>query len=275
VPEGPEIRRARDEIARAVEGHAVSEVVFYQPSMRQWNGRFDGEKVVAVQSRGKAMLSHFSNGYSIYSHNQLYGRWIIVVAGETPDSRRQLRLAIHAAHGSALLYSASEISVWPTDDLSRHPFLQKLGPDVLDPGTDQAMILSRLLSTAYRKRQLGGFLTDQSFVAGLGNYLRCEILFAAGLYPGQRPCDLDEAKLALLAAQILALPRQSYATGGITNELARAEGLMAAGQSVEQVRFQVFRRGGEACYRCGTPIVVEKQGGQPCYRCPGCQPSVY
>lgn len=274
MPEGPEIRHARDEIARAVEGRAVSEVAFYQPSMRQWNGRFDGEKVIAVQSRGKAMLSHFSNGFSIYTHNQLYGRWVIVAVGETSDSRRQLRLAIHAAHASALLYSASDISVWPTDDLSQHPFLRKLGPDVLDPSTDGEMIRSRLLSAAYRKRQLGGFLADQSFVAGLGNYLRCEILFAAGLHPQLRPCDLQIEQVALLAEQIVALPRQSYATGGITNELTRAKELMAAGHSFEQARFQVFRRRGEACYRCGTPIVVEKQGGQLCYRCPDCQPSV-
>ncbi len=274
MPEGPEIRRARDEIARAVEGRAASEVAFYQPSMRQWNGRFDGEKVIAVQSRGKAMLSHFSNGFSIYTHNQLYGRWVIVAVGETPDSRRQLRLAIHVAQASALLYSASDISVWPTDDLSQHPFLRKLGPDVLDPSTDGEMIRSRLLSAAYRKRQLGGFLTDQSFVAGLGNYLRCEILFAAGLHPQKRPCDLNGDQIGTLAALIFALPRQSYETAGITNDLPEARKLMASGASFERARFQVFRRRGEACYRCGTPIVVEKQGGQLCYRCPDCQPSV-
>lgn len=274
MPEGPEIRRARDEIARALEGRAVSEVVFYQPSLRQWHGCFKGEKIVAVQSRGKAMLSHFSNGYSIYSHNQLYGRWRIVAAGETPDSRRQLRLAVHTVNASALLYSASDISVWSTDGLSRHPFLRKLGPDVLDEDTTAAMICSRLQSEAYSRRQLGVFLTDQSFVAGLGNYLRCEVLFAARLHPHRRPYELSSEQIDLLAQQILAMPRQSYETAGITNDVSRARKLMASGASFEQARFQVFRRSGEACYRCGTPIVVEKQGGQPCYRCPGCQPSV-
>ncbi|WP_456380075.1 endonuclease VIII [Thiolapillus sp.] len=271
MPEGPEIRRARDEIAAAVEGRVATRVVFYQPALEQWNGCFDGEKILAVRNRGKAMLTHFANGYSIYSHNQLYGRWLVAGPGETPDGKRQLRLAIHTAGRSALLYSASDIEVWPTGDLHNHPFLKKQGPDVLEQSTVAEDVCRRLLCAGYSRRQLGGFLTDQSFVAGLGNYLRCEILFAAGLHPRQLPCDLSGEQCRLLAEKMLALPRQSYETGGITNDIHRAEKLMRAGHSFEQARFQVFRRAGEPCYRCGSPIIQEKHGGQVCYLCPDCQ----
>ena len=37
------------------------------------------------------------------------------------------------------------------------------------------------------------------FLAGMGNYLRAEVLFDAGLHPSQRPRDLDAVQTARLA----------------------------------------------------------------------------
>ena len=271
MPEGPEIRRARDQLAAAIEGKIALKLRFYLPVLREWNRRFDGVRIMQVQSRGKAMLTHLSNGYSIYSHNQLYGRWMVVDAGVLPPSTRQLRVAIHTEDKWALLYSASDIQVLTPSQLESHPFLSKLGLDVLDNQTSAEQIRLRLLSRPFVRRQLGGFLTDQSFVAGLGNYLRCEILFASGLHPRQRPCDLNGMQLRLLAENILGLPRQSYQSGGVTNDLQRAQRLQAAGASFEQARFLVFRREDEACYVCAARIVKQTHAGQGCYLCPNCQ----
>ncbi|RTZ71890.1 MAG: endonuclease VIII [Gammaproteobacteria bacterium] len=199
LPEGPEIRRLRNRLAEAIEGETAQRIEFHLPRLTEWNGRLDGCHITAIESRGKALLTHIDSGHSIYSHNQLYGRWFVVPPGEPPDTRRQLRLAIHTRRYRALLYSASDIEVWPTDQLSEHPFLKRLGPDVLDETTTTAMVLERLRDKAWWRRRLGGFLTDQSFVAGLGNYLRCEILFVAGLHPNQRPCDLDELQLSRIS----------------------------------------------------------------------------
>ncbi len=272
MPEGPEIRRIRDELAAAIEGKTARRVEFHLPALKKWNGRFDGLEVEAVTCRGKAMLTRFSNGFSIYSHNQLYGRWQVVPAGQLPRSRRQLRLAIHGDQHWALLYSASDIEVWPTERLQEHPFLSKLGPDVLDEGTSTALIRTRLEDPHFRGRSLGALLTDQSFVAGLGNYLRCEILHQAGLHPSRRPRELSHEALSHLSATILQLPRQSYASAGITNALQRAEKLMGKGALFEDARFLVFRRAGKPCYSCGATILRQQQGGQACYLCPACQP---
>jgi endonuclease-8 len=271
MPEGPEIRRARDELAAAIEGKTAHRVAFHLPALQSWNGRFDGARVESVNCRGKAMLTRFNNGLSIYSHNQLYGRWVTVSPGRLPETRRQLRLAIHCEKHWALLYSASDIEVWPSDKLLEHPFLRKLGPDLLAPDTTRATLLERLESKDFSARSLGSLLTNQSFVAGLGNYLRCEILHWAGLHPKQRPRELTAEALARLVEGMLTLPRQSYETGGITNDLPRAKRLMQEGARFEDARFQVFRRAGQPCYRCGETIVHEPQAGQGCYLCPGCQ----
>ncbi len=271
MPEGPEIRRAADAVADCIVGRVASEVWFAFERLKPFEAQLSGVEVCAVETRGKAMLTRFANGLLIYSHNQLYGRWYCCPAGEYPDIPRQLRLAIHSDMSSALLYSASDITVLHESELETHPFLSRLGPDVLDPTTDQVLLRARLAERRFRNRQLGGLLVDQGFVAGLGNYLRCEILFVAGLYPRLRPAQLIDPQRCRLTETMLYLPRQSYETAGITNDLARAHGLMAAGADFEAARFQVFRREGLPCYRCDAPIVKQVLGGRSTYLCRNCQ----
>lgn len=271
MPEGPEIRRAADVVADCIAGRVADEVWFAFRHLKPFEPRLSGVEVRAVEVRGKAMLTRFASGLVIYSHNQLYGRWYCCPAGERPDIRRQLRLAIHNRTSSALLYSASAIEVLQESELATHPFLSRLGPDVLDPATDRSRLLARLAERCFRNRQLGALLTDQGFVAGLGNYLRCEILFVAGLHPRLRPVQLMETQRRRLADAIVQLPRQSYESGGITNDLACARELMANGADFEAARFWVFRRESLPCYRCGAPIAKQVLNGQPTYLCLQCQ----
>jgi len=271
MPEGPEIRRAADQIATVLEGEPVITIQFGLERLRPFERKLQGESITRIKTRGKAMLTHFSNGLTLYSHNQLYGRWETLAPGERSESKRQLRIRIETARGSALLYSASEIEVLTETEIADHPFLNKIGPDVLDPAVGYEAIQQRLLSPPFRNRQLGGFLTDQSFVAGLGNYLRCEILFLCNLYPATKPTDCKPEQIEQLAQQVLELPRQSYRTGGITYLPEAATSLMESGASKESSRFWVFRREGLPCRTCGTTIEKVKQGGQPCYLCPNCQ----
>lgn len=230
-----------------------------------------GSRVTAVDTRGKAMLTRFDNGLAIYSHNQLYGRWHTGPAYVYPETKRQLRLAIHNRKMSALLYSASEIEVLTPDEETTHPFLSRLGPDVLSNRTTTELVISRLCDKRFHRRRLGNILTDQSFVAGLGNYLRCEILFIVGIHPEQRPYDCTRKQLSKLAETITALPRQSYTTSGITNNLKQAKEMMSNGSSFEHARFYLFRRDGKPCYHCGKKIIKSRAGGQACYTCPNCQ----
>lgn len=272
MPEGPEIRRAADVVAGCIAGRVADDVWFAFAHLKPFERQLSGVEVRAVETRGKAMLTRFANGLLIYSHNQLYGRWYCCPRGERPDIRRQLRLAIHNGKSSALLYSASDIEVLREEELASHPFLARLGPDILDPRTDQALLLARLADKRFRNRQLGSLLTDQGFVAGLGNYLRCEILFAAGLHPRRRPVRLTDRQRRKLVNAMLQLPRQSYETGGITNDPVRARDLIANGADFEAARFWVFRREGLPCYCCGAPIAKQVLNGQPAYLCLQCQP---
>lgn len=271
MPEGPEIRRAADRLDRCLRGRRLRHVHCGLERLKELPQALEDTRVLGVEARGKAMLTRFDNGRVLYTHNQLYGRWEILPDGDYPASSRSLRLALHTGEWMALLYSASEIELLTEAELAGHPYLRKLGPELLAPETGESEIIARFEDPRFRRRALFGLLQDQSFVSGMGNYLVCEALFVAGVHPQNRLADLDADQRRELARACLDLTRRSHATGGITNDLALVVELERQGVDFEGRRFRVYRREGLPCYRCGQAIEKGRYGGRMGYRCPGCQ----
>lgn len=271
MPEGPEIRRAADRLARAVEGDIAREVRFGLPLLRRFDAKLSGRRILRIRPRGKALLTAFEGGLTVYSHNQLYGRWMVARAGERPRTTRALRLAIETDTDAILLYSASDIAVLDARGVATHPFLSKLGPDLLDEGTTPEVVRAQLEDRRFAGRTLAAVLLDQAFVAGIGNYLRSEMLFVAGIRAGRRPKDLDDAERAALADAIVSVGRQAWKRAGVTNDWQRAQRLKAEGLSFEARRFHVFGRDGLPCWTCGEIVERTETGGRRLYACPGCQ----
>lgn len=273
MPEGPEIRRAADRIAAVLEGHSVDTVQFGLPRLQGYAERLRGHRVARVETRGKAMLIHFEHGWSIYSHNQLYGVWRVRAGHTLPHSTRSLRLLLQTSSASALLYSASDISVWPTEELALHPFLARLGPDIMDTGLAWREVAARLQAPGFTGRSLAALYLDQRFLAGVGNYLRSEILFAAGVCPLRRASTLGVGERGRLARLTLEISRRSYRTGGVTLSASLARSLEKTGVPWQQRRFAVFGRDGLPCYRCGGAIARGESNSRRLYGCAGCQPA--
>jgi endonuclease-8 len=272
VPEGPEIRRAADEIESALLGERVERAYFRFPRLAPYASLVEGERVAAVRTWGKALLTQLANGLVIYSHNQLYGRWYVCAPDRPPQTDRELRLGLYTRDRAALLYSASEIELLDAGNLEAQPFLARLGPDVLWPDATPGLFRTRLEAARFARRQLGGLLLDQGFAAGVGNYLRAEILFVAGLHPKRRPVDCTAEELDRLADATCVLCRQAYKHAGVTNDLVDAKRLRQRGQRFEEYRFWVFARAGKPCRRCGARIQRSDVAGRRCYWCVRCQP---
>lgn len=262
MPEGPEIRRAADKLASAVVGASLTQVWFAFPTLKPYEAELTGQVIEKLETRGKALLTYFSNGRILYTHNQLYGVWQVVDAGMTPDTKRDLRVRLETQQRAILLYSASDIEMLMPDELSTHPFLQRIGPDVLDTRVTAEQVCSRLLSARFRRRRFSGLLLDQAFLAGLGNYLRAEILWQAALSPQHCASTLTETQLSVLSEALLALPRLSYHTRGDADNNRHHGALF---------RFKVFHRQGEPCERCGQPIERTLLSSRPFFWCPHCQ----
>jgi endonuclease-8 len=271
MPEGPEIRLAADRIANVVVGERVNDVYFSMPKLRRQARRVIGAGVTAVDTRGKAMLTRFDSGLTLYSHNQLYGRWYVTAPGHAPNTTRSLRVALHTDKGSAWLYSASDIALLGERGLERHPFLSRLGPDVLDVGLKAADVVTRLEEDRFRRRALSALYLDQAFLAGIGNYLRSEILFCAGIDPSRKPMELNGVELRRLARETLSLSRRSYRTRGVLVPPALVRQLKGEGQSYREYRFWIFARAGLPCRRCGGPVERRHAGSRGLYVCTCCQ----
>jgi endonuclease-8 len=271
MPEGPEIRQEADRIALVLEGQRINRVTITPEHLRAYESTLEGKEVTRVYTRGKAMLVEFECDLTLYSHNQLYGRWMTRKSSKLPETRRQLRLALYTDRGIACLYSASEVAILSDNELAMHPFLAKLGPDVLDAALTTQEITTRLLSKTFANRRLGNLYLDQTYLAGIGNYLRSEILFDAGLHPGRIPRLLTKSELETLADSTLRICHRAYREKGVVNDPTRVAELRARGATRSKLRFAVFARNQQPCYRCGDSIERITVTSRRLYLCPSCQ----
>ncbi|PPY43135.1 endonuclease VIII [Cronobacter sakazakii] len=146
--------------------------------------------------------------------------------------------------------------------VAEQAFLQRVGPDVLEMSLTVEKVKERPLAPRFHRRQFSGLLLDQAFLAGLGNYLRVEILWQARLAPRHKAIELNNTQLDALARACLEIPRLSYQTRGTVDE-NKHHGA--------QFRFEVFHRAGKKCRRCGGIIEKTTLSSRPFYWCSGCQ----
>lgn len=259
------------QIDKRVARAPLTELWFAFPELASCAQTLKSQMIERVRTLGKALLIEFESGHTIYTHNQLYGRWLFSTPDRRPDSRRQLRLAISTEQHSALLYSASEIHLMNPGKLADHPFIRRAGLDVLSSRAGPDDINRWLAKPRFAGRRLGHLLLDQSFLAGVGNYLRSEILFLARLHPSVRLKDLDDSQRERLAEAVHRLMWRSVKTGGVTNDPDRVRALRAAGWKRRDYRHFVFGRDGQACFETGAAIVKTDVAGRRLYLSPELQ----
>jgi len=269
VPEGPETRRQADRLHGVLAEQRAEHVFFAFSELSEAAEELTGRIVESVSSRGKAMLTTFEGGRVVYSHNQLYGRWYVRKVGSGVKTNRRLRFEVRTDTHRAMLFSASTIEVLLEGELDHHPFISRLGPDPLSEGVEA--IEARVEDPRFAGRRLAHLLLEQEFVAGLGNYLRSEILHHARIAPSRRPKDLQPAERRRLAKSTHLICNRSYELGGITRTPSEAKKLKAAGQPRWKYRHYVFGRSRAQCPRCDGPIRKDTLAGRRLYWCSSCQ----
>ena len=275
MPEGPEIQRAADKIARVLVGEKLQEVRINWPSIEDYVDTWVGRTIVSIKAKGKALLTELDNGDVLYTHNQLYGRWLTRKTHEEPSSRRSLRIAFRTCKGGAYLYSATDLEVWSKETISDQPYVAKLGPDILDENLTTRRLKKRLTEKAFRNRQLVTLYLDQSFLAGPGNYLRSEILFCAGVHFRTKPRQLEAKQLTRLARETLKISQRAYEQQGVTVEAGLVKKLKAQGLRKRGYRHYVFGREGKDCRICRMDTIVKvRVSGRSVFFCPTCQPEL-
>lgn len=160
-----------------------------------------------------------------------------------------------------------------------------LGPDPLDPLADGGRAWERV--TASRK-PVAELLMNQSFIAGVGNVYRCEVLHRHRIDPFVPGRDLSPDAWDRIWGDLVELLPLGVSFSQILtmdDQVSEAQLLVDAGTAAEheltltgerlgdwfERRFHVYKRTGERCHRCGGIISAEPIAGRTLYWCPACQ----
>ena len=292
MPEGPEVRRYADALAETLKGAPIRTFETRIRTAKAWLAdhpdAFEGRRIERIRSHGKHLLGYAEGDTFFHVHLMMWGRWQIV-APDDPlvlERDRRERARIITPDAAALLMSAPTFNVGLGDPYAEVPILATLGPDVLpeEGPFDAAGFRTRLADHA--GRTVGAALLDQTLVAGIGNYLRAEILYACRIDPWRKVADLSDADVACLATTIPSLSARAYQTDGRTVNDADYQRLQTDADLVYQpdrtweTRHYVFRRTNLPCLRCGDTVrqkrqvtrrTDEEEKTRIIYFCPTCQ----
>lgn len=272
MPEGPTIRNTADQLREALAGQTITS--FASPLKRAaaegWAAKIAGQRVRAVRAHGKNLFVDFANDWTLYTHMLMWGAWHVYAQGEPwRKDARKARVVLETATHCAVLFSAPVCQLLHSSELASHP-TSELGPDLLAEQfgpAERAEVRRRLRSQG--GAALGEAIMNQTVMAGIGNILKSEILFAARLHPERPAASLNDAEFDRLIGISQDMMRRAYDTHSFTQVFLPP----ALRQATGRLGY-VYGRSGQICLRCGGTIAMVRQGPMQrmTFFCPFCQP---
>ncbi|OLT09659.1 formamidopyrimidine-DNA glycosylase [Kocuria sp. CNJ-770] len=295
MPEGHSVHRLARQFADCFVGQSLA-VSSPQGRFAEGAAALDGAVLEGARAHGKQLFLDFAGDRVLRSHLGLYGAWSF---GGTERFRGASSIGAPRRIGER---EAGDDAAAPTGRLRppapvgavrvrlvgdegwadlRGPTLcvleslaeaeaalARLGPDPLDPGADPEPFVAAVRSS---RRPVGVLLMDQAVLAGVGNIFRAESLFRCGVDPLRPGRSLDERTVRRLWAENVALMRVGARLGRIvTTDPADRPGVDETAARPEHAHY-VYRRAGQPCRRCGTPVATGELAGRGLYWCPACQ----
>ena len=200
----------------------------------------------------------------MHIHFGMSGRFRTWALGEEPETTATTRLRIAAVDGSV----GGHVSAMTVNIGTMELYEEKeaeLGPDPLRPDADPERFFAKMDTARGGAKPVGLALMDQSWIAGVGNIYRAEILFRAGVHP-EEPCSAlsRDARTRIWNESVVCLQR-GFETGSILT-VDPAEGLPEPWK-----RRYIYNH--KACGRCGGPVLSWDMANRTAYACGGkCQP---
>jgi formamidopyrimidine-DNA glycosylase len=273
VPELPEVETIRAKLAPALTGRRLDSVAILDPRLvrpyepAEVAAELTGERVAAVERRGKYVVVRFESGRVLLIHLRMTGSLRTSEGDLAEDPHR--RAVIRLDNGSDVVYrDIRRFGTWLLLEPEEvEPYLAaRLGEEPLDALFTAAHLGERL---ANRRAPLKAALLDQRTLAGMGNIYVDEALWRARLHPLRPAHTIDRGELRRLHRGIRAALEAGIARQGSTlRDYRQPDGTSGSMQH----EFRVYGRGGEPCDRCGTPIARTRVAGRGTWFCPTCQP---
>jgi formamidopyrimidine-DNA glycosylase len=119
-----------------------------------------------------------------------------------------------------------------------------------------------------RRTPIKAALLNQSLLHGIGNIYADESLFRAAIRPTRQAARITRAELARLRTALVQVLRHAIRLGGSSvSDYVDADGA----RGFFQLEHKVYRRTGQPCLVCATPIRRITLVGRSTHFCPHCQ----
>jgi len=274
VPELPEVETVRRALEPVLTGRRLIRVEIADSRLvrpletLQVTAELEGERVAAVERRGKYLIVRFVSGCSLLIHLRMTGSLRHAPAGKLADDPYR-RAVVRLDDGSDVAYR----------DVRRFGTWLVLGPGELEPYLAQRLgpeplgrLTARGLAARLERRRvpIKAALLDQRTLAGVGNIYADEALWYAQVHPLRPSRELDGGDVARIHRCVRRALRTGIERQGAS---LRDYALPDGAPGTMQHEFRVYGRAGEPCDRCGTPIEKIRAAGRGTWYCPRCQPS--
>ncbi len=278
MPELPEVETVARDLRHLVLGATLAGARCDWPRLLRthdpavFGAAVSGRTIEAVGRRGKELVIELSGGAALTVHLKMTGQLFVVPAGAPVD--RHVHLVLELADGRELRFrdirKFGRVGLYARDpagelrtEAGAAVFAER-GPEPLDDAFTLAAFRAR---TRGRRGRLKSLLTDQAYLAGVGNIYADEALWRARLHPLRSAASLrpaEERRLYLAIREVLA---EAVEQRGSSIDDYTAPG----GDGEMQERLEVYQRTAEPCLRCGHPIRRLVVGGRATHLCSWCQ----
>lgn len=273
MPELPEVETIRRVIEPQIGGLTIKNIIVNRPEVishpqaEEFINHVTGQKISAVNRRGKFLITELKSGDKIILHLRMTG-CLLVTPKDSPleshthvifelSKNRELRFSDTRRFGRFWLIKNGE------DDT--YSGIAKLGIEPFDECLTAEYLQEKF---GKRRKAVKECLLDQSTVAGIGNIYSDEILFSAKINPSRAANSLSLGEWERLAKTIPELLTFFIEKNTITPE----EYLEIKGRNYRNTPFlKVYGREGQPCPICGNTLQKSVIGGRSSVFCAKCQ----
>lgn len=224
MPEGPEVFTSAKFLNSLFNGWLIELIHHHTTKCLKGilQGRFvPGAQIMMIRSRGKKLIFDLSNDDHLLFAYLMEGRLLI---NQKPDmdAHRHFTICLYhpVSHQRTQLYYYESRPfgglTYCHGQNELNNALSCVGLDLIQDDITPAMWIS-IMRTTRSKKSIAEILLNQRYLAGIGNYLRCDILYRCQIHPLEMIGTLTDEDLL----------RLYYATMWILSMAVQGEGLSA------------------------------------------------
>ena len=271
MPEIAEVETVRNTLKKRILNKPIKSVnVRYtkmiESNLEEFKKVLVGRGFLDIKRRGKWLIFDLGD-YYLLSHLRMEGKYFI--KNHEEELNKHEHVIITFTDNTDLRYHDTRkfgrMNLIKKEELATAEEIAKQG---LEPGDEN--LTAKYLIDKFKKKRLPikTVLLDQTIISGLGNIYANEVLFAAGIDPLKKACDVSLEEASRIVTESNRIIKAAIKMGGTTIK-SYTSSLGVTG------RFQqylcVHKREGMPCLKCGTTILNMKVNGRSTYFCPKCQ----